>query len=434
MTARLTARQARFIHEYMIDYNGSAAARRAGYSARSSRVQASQLLRHPVVGPCVRDAISELLAEVKGSAAHTLRERARAAYFDPIALFGENGTLLRLREMDAQTRALLNVRVEERANGTVLRYAPASREAAFCALERAQKAARDDSLRVMPAYVEAPARAQPQAMVPRVPPVLDRWDPTRIQPFPWQAQPAAAAAAQPETPSPVPPFPEDRPPQAPPPMPEPPKPPEGDPGIVPVRRDPGTPPPDADPGRPLPEDDPSINPPRKEPGHAPPQHVRGRRRKARVATDRELEAQCAARCEAEVRRGVAALLARDPRLKNNGAQAQGTPPVRPQPEEYDFRKDPDWMWGGRRKPTPEPEPSPALLEHLQNVARAAQREELMGNTAQLPGVIRAGTELARREPGYNPPWARPGHGRPRYAVGAGECSLDGYGSGDDILE
>jgi hypothetical protein len=403
MTPRLTALQARFVNEYMIDCNGSAAARRAGYSARSCRVQASQLLRHPVVGPCVRDGLAELLAEVKGSAAHTLRERAKVAYFDPIVLFDENGALLRVHQMDAATRAMLSVRVEERSSGPVLRYAPASREAAFRALERAQKAARDDSVREMQDCAEEPLPAAPAV---RVPPVIVV-PPIRVAPFPQAVQPLPARA-QPEAPAPVPPFPEGPNPNPPPPMPEPPKPPEGDPGIVPVRRDPGTPAPE----RPIPEDDPSINPPRKEPGQAPPQHAR-------------------------FERDVQALMTGDPKLKNNGDQAQGTPKPRVQEGEYDFRKDPDWMWGGRRKPTPEPEPSPALLEHLQNVAAAAQRAELMGGArpaASERAVIRPGTILAKPDPGYNPPWARPGYGRPQYAIGAGECSLDGYGRDDDILE
>ena len=40
----LTDKQERFAHEYLIDQNASAAALRAGYSARSHRARASQLL------------------------------------------------------------------------------------------------------------------------------------------------------------------------------------------------------------------------------------------------------------------------------------------------------------------------------------------------------------------------------------------------------
>jgi|SRR5580692_4980177 len=41
----LTSKQSRFVAEYLIDLNGKQAAIRAGYSAKTAEVQASQLLR-----------------------------------------------------------------------------------------------------------------------------------------------------------------------------------------------------------------------------------------------------------------------------------------------------------------------------------------------------------------------------------------------------
>jgi phage terminase small subunit len=49
-----TARQSRFVREYLRDYNGKQAAIRSGYSTRSAEVTASRLLRHPVVGAEIR--------------------------------------------------------------------------------------------------------------------------------------------------------------------------------------------------------------------------------------------------------------------------------------------------------------------------------------------------------------------------------------------
>ena len=46
MSMPLTHRQWRFIHEYMIDQNASAAAVRAGYSAKSKGAQAAELMRN----------------------------------------------------------------------------------------------------------------------------------------------------------------------------------------------------------------------------------------------------------------------------------------------------------------------------------------------------------------------------------------------------
>ena len=108
------------------------------------------------------------------------------------------------------------------------------------------------------------------------------------------------------------------------------------------------------------------------------------------------------------------------------------PPARGEPG-YDYRKDPDLLWGGRRAPTPEPEPNPLIEQHIANVRAAEQRAELFGKFTNPHERIRAG--MPQRPPGvdagYNPPWLR--DNRRRYAIGAGECSFDGYGSEDDAV-
>jgi phage terminase small subunit len=49
----LTARQARFVAEYLIDLNATQAAIRAGYSARSAYSQGERLLRHAEIRKAV---------------------------------------------------------------------------------------------------------------------------------------------------------------------------------------------------------------------------------------------------------------------------------------------------------------------------------------------------------------------------------------------
>jgi phage terminase small subunit len=53
----LTIKQRRFIEEYCTDFNGAAAARRAGYSPRSARQTAFEILQRPEI----RSAIAERL-------------------------------------------------------------------------------------------------------------------------------------------------------------------------------------------------------------------------------------------------------------------------------------------------------------------------------------------------------------------------------------
>ena len=54
--ARLTPKQQAFIGEYLVDYNATRAAQRAGYggSDRNLGIRGFKLLRHPVIGPEIR--------------------------------------------------------------------------------------------------------------------------------------------------------------------------------------------------------------------------------------------------------------------------------------------------------------------------------------------------------------------------------------------
>ena len=62
LIAKLTARQHAFAAEYLADHNGTQAAIRAGFSPRTAKVQASQLLRHPGVAA----RVAELKAAATG--------------------------------------------------------------------------------------------------------------------------------------------------------------------------------------------------------------------------------------------------------------------------------------------------------------------------------------------------------------------------------
>jgi phage terminase small subunit len=52
----LTAKQARFVQEYLVDCNGAAAARRAGYSVHRADRQAQENLRKPAVAAAIAEA------------------------------------------------------------------------------------------------------------------------------------------------------------------------------------------------------------------------------------------------------------------------------------------------------------------------------------------------------------------------------------------
>ena len=55
----MTEKQERFVEEFLVDLNGAAAARRAGYSEKSAKQQASLLLKQAAVRQAVANAKAE---------------------------------------------------------------------------------------------------------------------------------------------------------------------------------------------------------------------------------------------------------------------------------------------------------------------------------------------------------------------------------------
>ena len=71
---KLTARQERFVDEYLIDLNATQAAIRAGYSAKSAHVEGSRLLTNARVGAAIAAAKQERSEATKIDAEWVLRQ------------------------------------------------------------------------------------------------------------------------------------------------------------------------------------------------------------------------------------------------------------------------------------------------------------------------------------------------------------------------
>ena len=64
MNVALTEKQKKFCKEYVIDYNGTQAAIRAGYSEKTAKVQASQLLREEKILTTIKNLQKEQMQEL----------------------------------------------------------------------------------------------------------------------------------------------------------------------------------------------------------------------------------------------------------------------------------------------------------------------------------------------------------------------------------
>lgn len=75
-TDEFTAKERRFVEEYLVDLNATQAALRAGYSARSARAQGGELLQRPKVAAAIAAAQSARAARTQLAADEVLRNLA----------------------------------------------------------------------------------------------------------------------------------------------------------------------------------------------------------------------------------------------------------------------------------------------------------------------------------------------------------------------
>ena len=88
---RLTLKQARFVEEYCVDWNGTQAALRAGWSETSAATEAWRLLRKVEIRAAIDARTAELSRQCEISSARVLLELARVAFADIRAVFDAEG-------------------------------------------------------------------------------------------------------------------------------------------------------------------------------------------------------------------------------------------------------------------------------------------------------------------------------------------------------
>ncbi|HEX4386045.1 MAG TPA: terminase small subunit [Myxococcales bacterium] len=125
----LTAKQAVFVAEYLVDFNATAAATRAGYSAKTAMQQGSRLLKVPKIREAVQAALAEREQLLKERAVRVLEETYGQAVVDLGDAVDADGKLLplgsgfkdaagkELRMPAAVRRAIASVEIETRTEG-----------------------------------------------------------------------------------------------------------------------------------------------------------------------------------------------------------------------------------------------------------------------------------------------------------------------------
>jgi len=94
-----------FIDEYLIDLNGSRAARAAGYSSKSAGRYAVELLSKPHIKEVIDQRLADRASKSNVKAERVLQEIARIALFDPTTVLSWGRRGVKLRPSDELTEA-----------------------------------------------------------------------------------------------------------------------------------------------------------------------------------------------------------------------------------------------------------------------------------------------------------------------------------------
>jgi phage terminase small subunit len=103
----LTAKQARFVAEYLIDLNATQAAIRAGYSRKTAEQQGYENLRKPEIAQALTAGKAQQLDTAELSAARVLEELRRLALVDARSFWDAQGRLKPLSELTVDQGAAL---------------------------------------------------------------------------------------------------------------------------------------------------------------------------------------------------------------------------------------------------------------------------------------------------------------------------------------
>lgn len=102
----MTPKQQRFVEEFCIDFNGSSAARRAGYATSVCAQQAYENLRKPEIRAAIDARLAHLCADAEISSGRTLLELKRIGYYDVRRVF-DGGNLKLPTQLDDETAAAI---------------------------------------------------------------------------------------------------------------------------------------------------------------------------------------------------------------------------------------------------------------------------------------------------------------------------------------
>jgi len=99
LSVSLTPKQELFVKEYLIDFNATQAAIRAGYSKGSATVIGYENLTKPYIADAIAEEAKKRIEEAEITVSDVLNEYKRIAFLDIRKAFDEQGRLLPIQDM-----------------------------------------------------------------------------------------------------------------------------------------------------------------------------------------------------------------------------------------------------------------------------------------------------------------------------------------------
>lgn len=103
----LTPKQKRFVAEYLVDLNATAAAIRAGYSKKTAEVIGYENLRKPQIKTAINQAMQDQQKRTEITQDMVISELAKLGFFDIRKMFDKDGKPLEISQLDNDTAAAL---------------------------------------------------------------------------------------------------------------------------------------------------------------------------------------------------------------------------------------------------------------------------------------------------------------------------------------
>nr|DAZ16724.1 MAG TPA: Terminase small subunit [Caudoviricetes sp.] len=110
--AKLTAKQKKFVEEYLIDLNATQAAIRAGYSPNTAQEQSSRLLSNVMVKNEIDKAMAERSRRTGISQDRVLRELAKIAFVNPGDVINLNQATVKSDAKEEDLAAIASVKIK----------------------------------------------------------------------------------------------------------------------------------------------------------------------------------------------------------------------------------------------------------------------------------------------------------------------------------